>query len=557
MTSDSSANEFKNLFEQRYNNVQIKINEVVKGRVVKLLRDKVIVNIGFKSEGYIDIEEFRNLDGEITVKPGDEVQVVVDQLEDDDGNMLLSKERADAIQAWDHVEKVYQTDGIIDGLVVNKVKGGMSVNLGGIKAFLPGSQIDLKPVKSLDKLIGQKYSFKILKLNKAKGNIVLSRRTILEQERKNLKKDILENIREGQIIRGTVKNITDYGAFIDLGGIDGLLHITDMTWGRVGHPSEILKVNDEIDVVVLKYDHDSEKVSLGFKQLQEDPWSKHVHEFHTGERLKGKVISTTDYGVFVELVPGIEGLIHVSELSWSKKAKHPSKIVNVGDTVEVMILDVDKDSRKIALGLKQLEQNPWDVLHQKYPVGTLIKGKIRNITDFGIFVGVDDDDIDGLVHVSDISWDKNFKWPNDQYKKGQEVDVTVLNIDRENQKFSLGIKQLSDDPFAVYLRNYPVGTTVNVKIKEVTDKALICELEGQPVYIPATDSGIGKKALKDHFKVDEEVSGMVKRVDDRERRLIVSMKALQRKEEKDNMREFLKEQGDSTVTLQDIMKTGS
>lgn len=557
MASESSEMDFKTLFEQRYNNLKINANDVVKGKVISLLRDKVIVNIGFKSEGYIDIEEFRNLDGEITVKAGDEVNVVVDQLEDDNGNMVLSKERADAIQAWDHVESVYQQDGIIDGLVVNKVKGGMSVNLGGVKAFLPGSQIDLKPVKSLDKLIGQKYSFKILKLNKAKGNIVLSRRTILEQERKNLKKDILENIREGQIIRGTVKNITDYGAFIDLGGIDGLLHITDMTWGRVGHPSEIFKVNDEIDVVVLKYDPDTEKVSLGFKQLQEDPWTKNTDQFHTGERIKGKVISTTDYGVFVELVPGIEGLIHVSELSWSKKAKHPSKIVNVGDAVEVMVLDVDKAARKIALGLKQLEQNPWDVLHQKYPVGGKLTGKIRNITDFGIFVGVGDEEIDGLVHVSDISWDKNFKWPSDQYKKGQDVEVVVLNIDRDNQKFSLGMKQLSDDPFAVFLRKYPMGSSVLVKIKEITEKGLNCTLEDQPVYIPASDCGIGKKALKEHFKLDEEITGLVKRFDDRDRKMIVSIKALQKKEEKDNMREFLKEQGDATVTLSDIMKTGS
>lgn len=551
----AGVQDFKTLFEDRYAKLKVAGGDVVKGKVISVLRDKVVINVGFKSEGYINAEEFRDLDGEIKVAPGDEVMVVVDQLEDDDGNMILSKERADAIKAWDHVEQVYQQDGVIDGLIVNKVKGGMSVNLGGIKAFLPGSQIDLKPIKSLDKLIGNKFSFKILKLNKMKGNIVLSRRTILEQERKNLKKDILENIREGQIIRGTVKNITDYGAFIDLGGIDGLLHITDMTWGRVGHPSEIFKVGDEIDVVVLKYDPASEKVSLGFKQLQEDPWTLNADKFQAGQKVKGKVISLTDYGVFVGLMAGIEGLVHISELSWSKKAKHPSKVVNVGDEIETLILNVDKATRKIALGLKQLEPNPWDVLHQKYPVGTHLKGKIRNITEFGAFVGVDEEDIDGLVHVSDVSWDKGFKWPSDQYKKGQEVEVVVLNIDRDNQRFALGIKQLSDDPFAQVMRAHPVGSEITVNVREVSEKGLSAATsDGHPAFVPAADTGVGKKALKESFKAGDPITGLIKRYDDRDRKMIISVKALHKKEEKESMKEFLKEQGDATVTLQDIMK---
>lgn len=547
--------EFKNLFEKKFNQIDFSEGKVVQGKVVQVLRDFVIVNIGFKSEGYINIEEFRDLDGEISVQPGDDVQVVIEEVEDDEGNLVLSKERADAIDAWDRVEDVYKKDGIIEGLVVNKVKGGLSINLGGVKAFLPGSQIDLKPVKSLDKLIGKKFSFKILKLNQEKGNIVLSRRVLLEQERETLKKDILENIKEGQIIRGTVKNITDYGAFIDLGGIDGLLHITDMTWGRINHPNELFKVNDEIDVVVLKYDADKEKVSLGYKQLQEDPWEKSTDQFKVGDKIKGKVVSLADYGAFIEVLPGIEGLIHISELSWSKKVKHPNKILKVGDDVEAVILDFDKESRKMALGLKQLEPNPWDILHQKYPVGANVNGKIRNITDFGIFVGVDDEEIDGLVHVSDISWDKNYQWPNEEFKKGQDIEVVVLNIDRENKKFSLGIKQLSDNPFAVLMRKHPLGTEVTGKVENVTDKGLVVKIdEENTAFVPSNEAGVPKSKLKEHFNVGDDVSAQVKKFDERERRLIASIKSLEKKQEKESMKEFLNKQGDSSVTLSDLMK---
>jgi len=555
MTTQTPADEFSRLFESRHSTLKIAQGEPVTGRVVRVQRDHVVVNIGFKSEGYISKEEFRNLDGEITVEPGTEVRVVVEEVEDDRGNMILSKERADALQAWDLVESVFKDNSIIEGLVVNKVKGGLSVNLGGIKAFLPGSQIDLKPVKSLDKLIGHKYTFKILKLNQSKGNIVLSRRAILEEERIHLKRDILDNIKEGQIIRGTVKNLTDYGAFIDLGGIDGLLHITDMTWGRVGHPNEVVKVNEEIDVVVLKYDPQSEKVSLGLKQLQDDPWNKSIDQFTPGERIKGKVVQITDFGVFVELATGVEGLVHVSELSWSKKAKHPSKIVNMGDVVETVILDIDKAARKVSLGLKQLEPNPWDVLHQKFPVNSHVTGKIRNITDFGIFVGLDNEEIDGLIHVSDISWDKNFKWPNDQFKKGQDVEAMVINIDRENKKFSLGLKQLSDDPFAIAIRTYALGTEVKGAISEVSDRGVTVKIAEEVFgFIPGNETGVAKSSVKDHFKIGDEVSAQVKKIDDRDRRLVLSIKGLQRRMEKDNMKDFLNKQGDASVTLSDLMK---
>lgn len=555
---EAQASEFKDLFEKRYQQVDFSQGNVVTGRVVTVLRDYVIVNIGFKSEGYISVEEFRTLDGEVSVTPGDEVKVMIEELEDDEGNLVLSKERADAISAWVKVEEVFAKDGVIEGLVANKVKGGLSVNLGGIKAFLPGSQIDLKPVKSLDRLIGKKFDFKILKLNQEKGNIVLSRRVLLEQERETMRRDILANIKEGQIIRGTIKNLTDYGAFIDLGGIDGLLHITDMTWGRVAHPGDLFKVGDEIDVAVLKYDAEKEKVSLGYKQMQDDPWEQHIDEFSAGQKIKGKVVSLADYGAFIEVYPGVEGLVHVSELSWSKKIKHPNKLLKVGDEVEALVLDVDKNNRKMALGLKQLEPNPWDVLHQKYPNGARFVGKVRNITDFGIFVGTDEDDIDGLVHVSDISWDKNYAWPNDEFKKGQEVEVMVLNVDRQNKKFSLGIKQLSDDPFAVVMRAYPLGSEIKGKVEDVSDKGLVVRLDENSVaHIPNNECGVPKSKLKEHFKVGDEVEAQVKKYDDRDRRMVASIKSLTRKQEKENMRDFLDKQGDSSVTFKDLMASAS
>jgi len=552
-----AVDEFKKLFEESYKDFNIKEGSVVEGKVVNVLRDFVVVGIGFKSEGYIEKEEFRDLDGEISVKPGETVKVVVEEVEDKNGHIILSKEKADAVQAWDMVEEVFNGKGEIEGLVVNKVKGGLSVNLGGIKAFLPGSQIDLKPVKSLDKLIGNKYTFKILKLNKFKGNIVLSRRAILEVERETLRKDILENIKEGQIIRGTVKNITDYGAFIDLGGIDGLLHITDLTWGRVNHPNEILKVNDEIDVVVLKYDSKQQKVSLGLKQLQEDPWIN-AKKFKVGEKLSGKVVSLTDYGVFVELEDGIEGLIHVSELSWSKKVKNPGKIVKVGDEVNTVVLDIDLDSRKIALGLKQLEPNPWDVLNQKYPVGDKVKGVVRNITDFGMFVGIGDEEIDGLIHVSDISWDKNYTWPNEEFKKGQEIEAQVINVDKDNQKFALGLKQLSDDPFAVVMRKYPLGKEIVGKIEKVLDKGIVIAVEdGITAFLPSSETGVGRAQVKEKFKEGDEINAQIKKFDDKDRQMIVSVKMLVKKQQKENMKDFLDQQGDDSVTLKDVFKTAA
>lgn len=549
--------DFKTLLDTRMNNLAIKEGSLLKGHIVSINRDSIVVDVGLKSEGYIAIEEFRNFDGEINIKPGDEVSVVIDQMEDENGEMILSKERADAVDAWDRVAKAHETDAVIEGLVVNKIKGGMSVNLGGVKAFLPGSQIDLKPVKSLDKLIGQKYRFKILKLNKQKGNVVLSRRVVLEKEREVQKKELLQNLKEGQVLKGTVKNITEYGAFVDLGGIDGLLHITDMSWGRIGHPNEVMKVAEEIDVVVLKYDHDNAKVALGYKQLLPDPWQEVNTKFTPGERVKGKVVNVADYGVFVEIESGIEGLVHVSDLTWSKKNKHPSKIVKPGDVVEAVILDIDVTNRRMALGLKQLESNPWDHLVDKYPSGTKVKGVIRNITDFGLFVGIEGEDIDGLVHISDMSWDKNVKHPSEIFQKGQEVEAVVLNVDKGAERFALGLKQLASNPWADALRKYSLGAVAKGTVAQIQPKGVLVNLEdGVQGFIANSElSASGKVVAKDVFKEGDEINAQVKKHDEGERQIILSIKSYQKGMEKENMKDFLNKQGDSSVRLQDVMKT--
>lgn len=548
--------DFKTLFEQRYPTLSIKEGDLLRGTVVDVRRDVVLVDVGFKSEGLIPIEEFRTLDGGVEVKPGDVVEVVVENMENPNGVMELSKERADAIKSWDRVEQVFEADQPIDGLIANKIKGGMSVNLGGIKAFLPGSQIDLKPVKSLDKLIGQKLQFKILKLNKAKGNIVLSRRVLLEQERESQKRELLKNIREGQVVKGVVKNITDYGAFVDLGGVDGLLHITDVSWARITHPSEVLKVGEEIEVVVLKYDNDNAKVSLGFKQLQSDPWENVNQKFTPGEQIKGKIVNVTDYGVFVELAEGIEGLVHISELTWKKNVKHPSKLVKVGDVVEAVILDVDSPNKRISLGVKQLEVNPWIGLETKYPAGTHVKGVVRNLTDFGAFIGIEGEEIDGLIHISDLSWDRNIKHPSDILKKGDSIEAIVLSVDKENERFALGYKQLSNDPWETFKNEHPAGQLIKGKVIEIQPKGVILELGenitgflGFHEHVSENEED-AKKALE----LGKEVETGIKKFDDKLRKVMLSTKSYKKAQEKQDVKEFMKKQGSSKVTLGDAFK---
>src|SRR5688572_26587288 len=449
--------------------------EVVKGTVLKVTESAVVVDVGYKSEGLIQIHEFLDETGNVTVQPGDMIDVLLERTEDRNGHIVLSREKAEKMKIWDEVEKAYADRKVVIGRVIERIKGGLAVDI-GVRAFLPGSQIDVRPVRNLDALRGQELRMRVIKVNKKRGNIVLSRKALLEEENAEKEKTTPETLAAGKQLRGTVKNITDYGAFIDLGGIDGLLHITDMSWGRVGHPSELFKVNDEVDVTVLKYDPSTERVSLGHKQLVQDPWATVQDRYPVGARMSGKVVSLTDYGAFIELEPGVEGLIHVSEMSWSKRVKHPSKILNVGDNVEAMVLGVDPSARRISLGLKQVESNPWNELGDKYPVGTKIKGKVRNLTEFGAFVEVEED-IDGLIHISDMSWSKRVKHPSEVLKKGDVVEAMVLSIDAENQRLSLGLKQLATDIWDDFFSRHKVGDTIEGKVTRMTNFGAFVELD--------------------------------------------------------------------------------
>ncbi len=540
--------DFEKLLEESSLKKPIKPGELVKGSVVRVLRDYVLVDIGHKSEGQIPIEEFKNLDGEVLVQPGDPVDVVFETVEDENGLIVLSKEKADALAAWDKLIEAEQSGTPIEGVIINKIKGGMVVNIGGVRAFLPGSQIDLKPVKSLDKLIGKKYRFQILKLNRPKGNVVVSRRSILEKELEEAKHELLSNLQEGQVVEGIVKNITDYGAFVDLGGVDGLIHITDISWGRIGHPSEILRVNDKIHVLILRYDSETKKISLGLKQLTPDPWENVKDKYIPGTRVKGKVVNITDYGAFIELESGIEGLVHISEMSWTKKVKHPSKIVNLGDNVEAVVLDIDTNSRRISLGIKQIEPNPWEALEAKYPIGSHIKGEVKNITDFGVFIGIEEG-IDGLVHISDISWTKKVKHPSELYKKGDIVETVVLNIDNKNERFSLGIKQLEEDPFANACNQCSVGKAVEGKIISV-------DANGATVNLGFEIEGFlsAKEFDREPPKVDDAIDAEVVGHDERDRKILLSTKQYRKHAQKRDFEEFKAKQGESRATLFDVMK---
>lgn len=492
--TEGKSPEFARLFEESLKEKKFEQGQIVKGKVVRVNKDNVVIDVGLKSEGIIPIEEFINLKGEIAINAGDDVDVFIENLENDDGQIVLSKEHADAVKTWDVLVEASDNGKSVEGVVVSKVKGGLSVNI-GVKAFLPGSQIDVRPVKNLDKFVGKAFQFKIIKLNKKRGNIVISRKAILEKEREELKKDALDNIKEGQILEGIVKNITDYGVFIDLGGLDGLLHITDMTWGRINHPSEMFSVGDDIRIKVLKFDEKNERVSLGLKQLQPDPWSNVEENYPVGSRVRGKVVSLTDYGAFVELEEGVEGMIHISEMSWTKKVKHPSKVLNVSDVIDSVVLDVDTGSRRISLGLKQIEENPWDNLTEKYPLGTKLKGAIKNIADFGLFIDVDGD-VDGLVHLSDLCWVQNFAHPAEVFNKGDKLEVMVLHIDSENERFSLGLKQLLDDPWDKISGNYNEGEEYEGKVVSSNAAGFVVELEqGVEGLIPkdevASDLAVG------------------------------------------------------------------
>jgi small subunit ribosomal protein S1 len=467
----TSPEELSQLYDESLKHIQE--GEIVRGRIVYIGRDSVLVDVGYKSEGTIDLEEFPERGRDLRV--GEEIDVLLEQKEDSEGQVILSKEKANRIKIWDDISKKHDNNEVVEGVVVARIKGGLTVDI-GLKAFLPGSQIDLRPVRNLDKLIGEKLQMRIIKLNKRRGNLVLSRRVLLEEERQHAKEKTLASLAEGQVVSGVVKNITEYGAFIDLGGIDGLLHITDMSWGRVSHPSQLFAIGDHVEVMVLKFDQEHERVSLGLKQLTPDPWANVAEKYPETSRVSGKVVSITDYGAFVELEEGIEGLVHVSQMSWARRTRHPSKIVNIGDTIEAVVLSVDKERKRISLGMKQIEPNPWSTVDERYPVGSEVEGKVRNLTDFGAFVALEEG-IDGLIHISDLSWTQRIKHPSEVLKKGQTVHAVVLNVDKDNERLSLGLKQLEPDPWTLVPGKYHVGQDVHVKIVKVTNFGAFAELE--------------------------------------------------------------------------------
>lgn len=545
------SEDFSVMFEASLKERDFNVGDVVLGRVLEVNPDFVLVDINYKSEGLIPFSEFHSASGAPTVMPGDEIQVYIDKVENDNGMVVLSKDKADMLKAWNEISQACEREELVEGTVIAKVKGGLSVDI-GVKAFLPGSQIDLRPVRNLDQFIGKRLKFKVIKFNKKRGNIVLSRRALLEKEREHLKHQTLETIREGQIVDGIVKNITDYGAFIDLGGMDGLLHITDMSWGRVKHPSQLLNVGDEIKVKVLKYDTERERVSLGLKQLQPDPWENVPTKFVLGQKLSGKVVSLADYGAFVEIEEGVEGLIHVSEMSWTQRVRHPSKIVNVDDKVDVVVLDIDVANRRISLGMKQLEANPWQALKEKYPPGTIIEGQVKSVTDFGIFIGIEEG-IDGLVHISDMSWTKRPNHPSEVFKKGDSVKAVVLAVDMENERFSLGIKQLEKDPWADVSAKYVVGLQLDVKVTKLADFGVFVELEPEVEGLIHISELSPKRIdkVETFCKPDDIIRAEVISIDREARKIGLSAKAIVHKKEREEI-EKNHSRGSSKTSLGDI-----
>ncbi|MEZ4232179.1 MAG: 30S ribosomal protein S1 [Polyangiaceae bacterium] len=526
--------------------------EIVSGVVIQLARDSVVVDIGGKSEGLISKDEFLDEKGEFHVKVGDTVDVFIESRESDDGLISLSKEKADKMKVWDEISSACERDEIIEGTISQRVKGGLSVTIkGGVKAFLPGSQVDLRPIRNLDKLIGQTYEFKVIKFNKKRGNIVLSRRVLLEKERDAMKEKTLQTLEEGQVLTGTIKNLTEYGAFVDLGGIDGLLHITDMSWGRVNHPSEVFAVGDEVTVKVLKYNPETERVSLGLKQTQEDPWNHAQEVYMLGKRVTGKVMSITDYGAFVELEPGVEGLIHVSEMSWTKKVKHPSKLLEVGQEVECQVLEVDAKSKRISLGLKQLEPDPWTLFTDKYAPGDKIGGKVRSITDYGVFVGIEEG-VDGMVHKTDLSWTVKVNNPGELYNKGDDVEAIILSINHDEKKVSLGVKQLWDDPWGNLLDKYKPGAVLDeVTVLSVTDFGAFVRIEeGIEAIVMGND--IPQDAqLKPGDKVKAEVSN----IDSMDRRITMTMRNVGQTPQAEQYTALKREAASTkSATLGDLLK---
>ncbi len=494
--------------------------DIVKGRILQINDKDVYVDISFKSEGAVSLNEFRK-DEQLTI--GDEIEVYVERLEDHDGNLILSKSRADFLRVWDTIYQAYEDQSTVQGRLVRRIKGGVVVDLFGVDSFLPGSQIDLRQIPDMDAIIGDVFDFRVIKVNKARRNIVVSRRVILEEERAELREKVISDIEKGQTRKGIVKNITDFGAFIDLGGVDGLLHITDMSWGRVNDPRDILELHQEIDVMILDYNENKERISLGLKQLSEHPWKGIEGKFPEGERVRGKIVSITEYGAFMELEKGIEGLIHISEMSWTQHVKHPSKVVSIGDVVEAVVLKIDKDSQKISLGLKQLEPDPWENIRDEFPIGTIVPGKIRNLASFGAFVELKEG-IDGLIHISDMSWTKKISTPSEMFGKGDTVDVKVIDIDEDKRRISLGIKQLQDDPWADLATKFVVGTSTDVKVARMLDRGMVVDL-GDDVegFVPLKEVGQKVKHPVLAFEIGDALNAEVIEFDLEGRKIVLSV----------------------------------
>jgi small subunit ribosomal protein S1 len=522
--------EMEKLYAETFHSIEE--GAILKGKVLALRQDGVIVDMGYKSEGFIPIEEF-SPEEIAAFKPGATIEVYVENIEDAEGMIVLSRERATRIKVWDNLEKALRSGSPVEGKITGKTKGGFSVDVSGVNAFLPGSQVDLKPPKDVDSLIGEKLAFKVLKLNNKLSNVIVSRRVILEEEMQQKKTETLAKLKEGQLMKGVVKNITDYGVFVDLGGIDGLLHISDISWGRINHPSEFFAIGDEIEVLILKYDEASEKVTLGYKQKKPDPWSVVDEKYPAGKRVKGKVVSITDYGAFIELEEGLEGLVHISEIDWLSRPKHPSKYLSVGETVEAVVLKVDKEERRLSLSLKQIRPSPWELVSQNYQIGQRISGKVKTITDFGAFVGLPEG-VDALLHISDLSWTKHIKHPSEVLRKGQKIEAIVLSIEPEAEKMALGLKQIEPDPWLHDIpERFKLGSEVNGKVLSITDFGIFVELEGGVEGLVYSSEIVkpSSEKIEDVLKPSDSINVRIIKIDCDERKIGLSMKNLKRAEE--------------------------
>ena len=548
---DKEIKVLENLYNQTMRNITE--GEIVNGRILNITNSDVIIDIGFKSEGMVPIEEFDNIDD---FKPGDEVEVFLETLEGGDGQLSLSRRRADFIRIWEKLVEKHENDEIIPGTIVRRIKGGMVVNVMGVDAFLPGSQIDVKPIRDFDSFLGREMNFKIVKVNHARKNIVVSSRVLIEKEMESQRGEILSTLEKGQKRIGTVKNITDFGVFIDLGGVDGLLHITDLSWGRVNHPSELVKLDQQIEVMILDYNENKDRISLGLKQLQPHPWEKVEEKYPVDSVIKGRVVSLTDYGAFIELEKGIEGLIHISEMSWSQHIKHPSQLLTVGQEIEAIVLSIEANQKKISLGLKQLEPDPWEKIEERFPVGSIHKGVVRNLTQFGAFVELEEG-IDGLVHISDLSWTKKVRHPSEIVKKGDEIEVVVLGINREERRIALGHKQIDDNPWDSFEQNYGINIETEGKVTHHIDKGIIITLPlGVDGFIPNQHLALPKgKKTAEVYEIGSNVPAKVIEFDKENKKIVLSIAAYFKDRERQDYEDYMTQQGASKTTIGEAVKS--